>query len=75
MFRQHLLSTFSDALKSKETAFATPRPWAMVSTILNAQTGVKAEIRDIASQQNIRDRYSPARKRKTGAAIRVRALA
>jgi hypothetical protein len=37
LFRPALLSTFDAALKSKETAFATPRSWAMVSTILKTQ--------------------------------------
>jgi MoxR-like ATPase len=37
MFRPNLLSTFNEALKSKDTAFATPRSWAMVSTILKTQ--------------------------------------
>ncbi|GHU30405.1 hypothetical protein AGMMS50256_17280 [Betaproteobacteria bacterium] len=46
MFRPELLSTFTDALKSKETAFATPRSWAMVSTILQSQASTQAEILD-----------------------------
>jgi hypothetical protein len=43
MFRPSLLSTFSDALKSKETAFATPRSWAMVSTILQVEANNSQE--------------------------------
>ncbi|MDR3053955.1 MAG: MoxR family ATPase [Zoogloeaceae bacterium] len=41
--RPSLLSTFSDALKSKKTAFATPRSWVMVSTILRASATTKPE--------------------------------
>jgi MoxR-like ATPase len=46
MFRPELLSTFNDALKSKDTAFATPRSWAMGSTILQAASRSSAEITD-----------------------------
>jgi hypothetical protein len=50
MFRPELLSTFTDALKSKDTAFATPRSWAMVSTLLQMQdragSGIDTETLD-----------------------------
>jgi MoxR-like ATPase len=35
-FRPNLLFTFNEALKAKESAFATPRSWEMVSRLLNA---------------------------------------
>jgi MoxR-like ATPase len=38
-FRPNLLSTFEAAKNAQEVAFATPRSWEMVSTILKTQPG------------------------------------
>lgn len=44
-FRPALLSTFEDALKIRDMAFATPRSWEMASKILHAQAAdASAEI-------------------------------
>jgi MoxR-like ATPase len=43
-FRPALLSTFEDALKTRDMAFATPRSWEMTSRILRAQPDASAEI-------------------------------
>ncbi|GHT90035.1 hypothetical protein AGMMS49545_02190 [Betaproteobacteria bacterium] len=43
-FRPELLSTFEDALKTKEHAFATPRSWEMTARILSAHPDATPEV-------------------------------